>query len=94
MLSPDVCARLALLRAGRRPRNQFIQRDFAEAVWLLAHEQAHAAGVPELYPAPDVGADCAGLRHFDRVAATLGVERNYAELLRGYAEAALLRECG
>lgn len=94
MLAPDVCARLDLLRAGRRPRNVFVQRDLAEAVWLLGHEQAHADGVPELYPAPDVGADCAGLRHFNRVASALGVGWSYATLLRGYVEAALFAECG
>lgn len=88
-LQAQECRRLELLAAGRVPRSLYVQRDLAEAVWLLAHEQAHAAGV-----ADETAADCAGLRTFGRVAAAVGVRPAFARVLAGYAEAALLRECG
>jgi hypothetical protein len=93
ILRQDDCERLQLLRAGARPRNEYRQLEFAQAVWLFAHEWAHARGVPEVYPQTDVGADCTGLRTMGRVAAALGVGPDYAELLHGYAEAALFSEC-
>lgn len=92
-LNPDVCARLALLQRGGRPLSLPTQRDLAEAIWIVGHEWAHAQGVHELYPAADVGADCAGLKHFRRVASRLGLAAGYTERLYGYAEAVLLREC-
>jgi hypothetical protein len=94
ILRQDDCERLQLLQAGARPRNQYRQQEFAQAVWLFAHEWAHARGVPELSPETDVLADCTGMRTMGRVSAALGVRPEYAEVLHGYAQAALYDECG
>lgn len=87
-LSQPVCDRLELLREGARPKSQYTQRDFAEAVWVTAHEYARAHGINE-QPA----SDCAGLTYFSALARRLGLGPSYALELYGYAEAAKFDEC-
>lgn len=87
-LSQSVCTRLELLKQGVRPRSLYTQRDFAEAVWVTAHEYARAHGIND-QPA----SDCAGLTYFSTLARKLGLSPGYALELYGYAEAAKFGEC-
>ena len=87
-LSEPVCDRLELLRNGARPQSLYTQRDFAEAVWVTAHEYARAQGINR-QPA----SDCAGLTYFAALARRLGLRPHYALVLYGYAEAAKFGEC-
>jgi hypothetical protein len=89
-LRTDVCQRLELLRQGKRPESIDVQRDFAQALWVVGHEWAHADGIED-----ETKADCAGVHRMDWVARALRVRRTYAETLHGYAEAVMHREgCG
>jgi hypothetical protein len=87
-LSQSVCDRLQLLKQGVRPRSMYTQRDFAEALWVTAHEYARAHGINN-QPA----SDCAGLTYFSLLARKLGLSPGYALQLYGYAEAAKFGEC-
>ena len=87
-LSQPVCDRLEAIRAGMRPRSQFTQRDFAESVWVMAHEYARAHGIND-QPA----SNCAGLTYFADLTKRLGVGSNYTRTLYGYAEAQLFGPC-
>ena len=73
------CERLQLLLAGARPSSVWHQYDFASALFLFAHELAHARGVDD-----EGQADCAAGRSFLRLAAALGVGPGYARVLAGY----------
>ena len=73
------CERLQLLGGGARSSNVRRQYDFASAVFLLAHEIAHARGIDD-----EALADCAAGRTFLAVAARLGVGKGYARLLTDY----------
>ena len=88
-LRSDVCQRLQLLQAGARPNSIYSRRDFAEALWALAHEWARSQGVNQ-----EPSSDCAGVTRLPTVAGWLGVGRPYAVILQGYASAQLMRECG
>lgn len=74
-----MCDRLDLLATGARPTSIRHQYDFANAVFLLAHEMEHADGI-----ANESAADCAAGENFLRVAAGLGVDRSYAGVLADY----------
>jgi hypothetical protein len=73
------CARLDLLVGGARSSNVRRQYEFASAVFLFAHEIAHAHGIDD-----EALADCAAGRSFLTVAAELGIGRGYARLLTDY----------
>ena len=73
------CERLQLLAGGARSSNVHRQYEFASAVFLLAHEMAHARGIDD-----EALADCSAGRTFLAVASKLGVGRGYARLLTDY----------
>jgi hypothetical protein len=73
------CERLQLLASGARSSNVNRQYEFASAVFLFAHEIAHARGIGD-----EALADCAAGRTFPAVASKLGVGRAYARLLADY----------
>lgn len=81
VIRTDLCQRLELVRKGARPRSEFTRHDFAEAIFIYAHETAHYDGI-----ADERQADCVGLRRFNRVAAVLGLGPGWRRLLRSYAE--------
>lgn len=86
-LRADVCARLQLIANGARPRSISTQRDFAEALWTVGHEWARIDGIND-----EPASDCAGVVRMVAAAGWLGVRVGYARELRGYADAALMRE--
>ncbi len=73
------CARLDLLAGGARSSNELRQYEFSSAVFLFAHEIAHAHGIDD-----EKLADCAAGRSFMTVAGGLGIGRGYARLLTDY----------
>jgi hypothetical protein len=84
-----LCDRLTLLTHGAEPSSVYYQYDFAEAVFLLGHEAAHARGIDD-----ESEADCASGRGFLRTASALGATRRFALVLAGYlVNARLPRRC-
>jgi hypothetical protein len=73
------CDRLQLLAGGARSSNVNRQYEFASAVFLLAHEMAHARGIDD-----EALADCSAGRTFVAVATRLGIGHGYARLLAEY----------
>jgi hypothetical protein len=86
-LQTPVCERLALIRFGVEPRSIYAQRDFAEAIFIIGHEAAHAAGIED-----ERAADCRALARFARWARLAGARPAFARVLRGYAVAATMQE--
>ena len=73
------CDRLQLLVGGTRSTNVNRQYEFASALFLFAHEIAHARGIDD-----EALADCAAGRTFLAVASRLAIGRGYARVLTDY----------
>jgi hypothetical protein len=88
LLSPPVCDLIARFQDGYRPRKQLDAYGLAEAIFVLGHEAAHAAGLVD-----ETQADCRSAATMRTTVATLGGSRAYAAALWSYAAPYVAGRC-